>query len=280
MSKLCIRGDIQLRVKLVKHARGDSRVSRARRIVSGKPSSTKQVPSPPGPPRSPQFEKTNNQGDAVAKQVSKPQKDSTKSSMHQKRKKKKKKRIISFKADYSHIKSKTDCYNDIAYPVADEVKYARQKQQQQHPGRQHYENSQPVIGESTFPLSAHIDLSADFDSGAHYTPSYGESTRQQLSQEPQIQERPPPLDTSTLMKMYYHGESTLSGLTAGRLQYADLERLQSQLESRDQTGESSREDSTSILPRLSRPRDMDQASYDVQVARLEQEYSQLGGAGV
>ena len=164
----------------------------------------------------------------------------------------------------------------MAYPVADEVKYARQRQQQQQrPGRQHYENRQPVIGESTFPISARIDLSADFDSGAHYTPSYGDNTRQQRLQAPQIQERSPPLDTSTLMKMYYHGESTVSGLTEGRLQYADLERLQSQLESRDQLGDSSREDSTSILPRLSAPRDMDQASYDVQVARLEQEYHSL-----
>ena len=82
------------------------------------------------------------------------------------------------------------------------------------------------------------------------------------------------------MKMYYHGESTLSALPAGRLQLDDLERLQSQLESRDHSGQSAREDPTSILPRLSAQRDMDEASYDAQVERLEREYSRLGGAGI
>ena len=280
---------MQIRVKLVESTGGDSRISRAKRIVATKPATAARgALSPPGPPSLSPRDKVNPATRQQRKVRAGPtQEPGTKMKTKTKKKKKKKKRVISYKADYSHVKSKTDCYNEMAYPVADEVNYARERQHPRHVNEEDdfsaSYHQQPVIGESSFPVSTYIDLSMD-DSGGRSARSSrggGGGGRQQRQQKrPPVQESSPPLDASTLMKMYYHGESTLSALPAGRLQLDDLERLQLQLESRDRSGQSSREDPTSILPRLSAQRDMDQASYYAQVEQLEREYSRLGGAEV
>jgi hypothetical protein len=286
--KLCVRGDVRIRVKLVKSTGSDSRISRAKKIMNPQPAATAAAAAvvaalpPPGPPRSPPRGEANR----AAQQQRDPRKGPTQK--RTKKKKKKKKRVISYKADYSHVKSKTDCYNEMAYPVAEEVNYARERQHPRHVNEEDdfsvSYHHQPIIGEAAFPVSTHIDLSMDDSAAARSPPSSRggkeRRPRQQQQQQRPAEERSPPLDTSTLMKMYYHGESTLSALPAGRLQLDDLERLQSQLESRDHSGQSAREDPTSILPRLSAQRDMDEASYDAQVERLEREYSRLGGAGI
>ena len=226
VGKLCVRGDVQIRVKLVKHASNDSRVARARRIMSAKPTLAPKVSSA-SPRRALARNESNSSPERGQQRSLANQKPKNKKGPTQKIKVKpigKKKRIISYKVDYSHVKSRTDCYNEMAYPVAEEVAYTRQKQQQQQQRQQQKQKQehiyQPVISESSFPISTQIDLTMD-NSGARSLPSSREGRRSSSENSrrrggpPSTGDRSPPLDTSTLMKIYNHGGSTLSALPAG-----------------------------------------------------------------
>ena len=79
--------------------------------------------------------------------------------------KKKKKIVVHHKADYSHVKSKTDSHHDIVDGSAD-PNMSRHEQlrnaQQQYRRQQHHSSNTNsiVIGESSFPVTTHsLDLS-------------------------------------------------------------------------------------------------------------------------
>jgi hypothetical protein len=90
----------------------------------------------------------------------------------------------------------------------------------------------------------------------------------------------PQHNTDTLMKMYYHGEQTMTTLPDGRLGLNDLMELQHALESRD-GGEQHLDDDMTVLPHVM-PHTLDDqdddATYERNVRALEKEYQRLGGA--
>lgn len=285
--KLCVRGVVQLRVKLVTHRKDDTRIARPKRISAGrsvpetdhqtKVSSTMHHASAGSPGnKNTQGVKSNNN-------------NKKKKSIARSKKKKAKKRVISYKVDYSHVKSKTDCHNEMAYGLPDEAAYPRHNRGQLRYNQANHEDvfNETLIGESSFPISTNIDLSSDsVNSKRHMMSGHGghrenrNSTKSVKKAGNRTQERSAPLDASTLLKMYYHGESTVARLPGGRLQLDDLERLQDQLEIRDRSGQNHHDDSSTVVPTFSAELEMDDESYGTQIKRLENEYYQLGGAGV
>jgi hypothetical protein len=295
--KSTVRGQICLRMKLVKHnVKEDKGIARARRLGTFKKEKTTPLA----------VKKTIN---TTVKEAPSP--TSTRS-RNQKRNKKKKK-IIHHKLDWSHVKSKTDSYHETGVGM-DQEHLSRHEQlrmaQKEYRLQQH--RNQNVIDEASFPVTHSIDLSMEdhqddyYDNDNHYYDDddayYGNDQRgfhqgryenEEIYRDDDIQQH----DKDTLMKMYYHGEQTLTKLPNGRLGFEDLMELQSALESRDGSGGSRNvtnqnnsplrdnvrdgKDEMTVLPHVL-PHTLDfqddDDTYEQNVRALEREYQRLGGA--